>query len=90
MIRTRQTSSWAERAWCDQCGSGLWYRITRPGRFAGSREIPIGLLDDANGLQFVRELFIDDKPDSYAYAGDHKLLTRSRVARLFRIDLDQE
>lgn len=89
-VRTRQTSSWAERAWCDACGSGLWYRITKAGRFGGSREIPIGLLDDASGLEFVRELFIDEKPDSYAYQGEHKLLTRAKVARLFRIDLDAE
>lgn len=85
-VRVRQTSSWAERAWCDRCGSGLWYRITRPGRFAGHREIPIGLLDDASGLELVRELFSDERLVSYA--GEHKLLTRAQVARLFRVDLD--
>ncbi|MFT6452301.1 MAG: hypothetical protein ACJA06_001798, partial [Halocynthiibacter sp.] len=32
---------------------------------AGNYEVPIGLLDDANGLTLAKEIFIDDKPDSF-------------------------
>ena len=44
-VRTIQSSDWAERAWCDRCGSGLWYRVTAPGPHYGAYEIPIGLLE---------------------------------------------
>jgi len=87
-IQKLQSSAWAERAWCGQCGTGLWYRVTAEGPMAKNYELPIGLLDDANGLQFTREIFFDGKPDSFAYEGEHKLLTRAQVMKLYRIDLD--
>jgi hypothetical protein len=87
-IRTRASSSWAERAWCDACGSGLWYRITRDGRFSGSLELPIGRLDDPRGLTVSRARFIDHTPDGYADAGERRRLSRAQVMRLFRVDLD--
>jgi hypothetical protein len=74
-----QSSDWAERAWCARCGSTLWYRVTTPGTPGfGSYEIPLGLLDDANGLAFETEIFADCCPDSYAFAGGE---TRERLSR---------
>lgn len=32
-------------------------------------ELPIGSLDDSNGLTMTNEIYIDHKPDSYAFAG---------------------
>lgn len=87
-VRTLQSSAWAERAWCDRCGTGLYYRVTADSPMARNLELPIGLLDDANGLQFTREIFIDVKPDCFAYTGEHRLLTRAQVMKLYRIDLD--
>jgi len=77
-IATRQTSDWAERAWCAKCGSGLWYRLTYPGA-PDELQLPIGLLDDPNGMNFDSEIFIDCKPDSYAYAGTRNTMTRAEV-----------
>ena len=82
-IATLQSSPWAERAWCSKCGTGLWYRVTAPGPMATDYEIPIGLLHDADGLRMTREIYIDKKPDSFAYEGEHKLLTRSQVLELY-------
>ena len=82
-VRTIQSSDWAERAWCDRCGSGLWYRVTAAGPHFGAYEIPIGLLDDANGMQMTREIFIDDKLDAFTFAGDREVLTRAEVLALY-------
>jgi hypothetical protein len=87
-IATIQSSSWAQRAWCTTCGTGLWYRVTADSPMAANYEIPIGLLDDANGLEMTREIFIDCKPDAFAYRGEHRLLTRAQVMKLYKIDLD--
>ena len=73
-IRRFQSSGWAERAWCGTCGSSLWYRVTEDGPHKGDYEICIGLLDDADGLDFVREIYIDAKPKSFALAGTHERL----------------
>ena len=61
-----QSSDWAERAWCATCGTHLWYRLTGP---EGAYEIPVGLLDDPDGLDFSSEIYVDCRPDSYAFEG---------------------
>ena len=85
-IATRATSSWAERAWCRECGSGLWFRVTREGDYSGKVELPIGLFDDANGMVMTNEIYIDHKPDSFAYAGEgRKLMTRADCVAKFAV-----
>ncbi len=49
-VAKRQSSPWGERAWCADCGSALWFRVTVDGPYAGNVELPIGTFDDANGL----------------------------------------
>ncbi|MCB9669888.1 MAG: GFA family protein [Alphaproteobacteria bacterium] len=87
-VKKLQSSAWAERAWCDACGTGLWYRVTANHRMAEKYEIPIGLLDHSDHLRMTREIFIDCKPACFAYQGEHRLLTRESVMKLYRIDLD--
>ncbi|WP_244995687.1 GFA family protein [Pseudooceanicola nitratireducens] len=78
-IRTLQSSDWAERAWCQRCGSALYYHVTADGPMSETLQVPIGLFDDANGFTFDSEIFIDCKPDSFAYAGDREVMTRAQV-----------
>jgi hypothetical protein len=76
-IAKAQTSSWAERGWCRDCGSNLYFKVTADTPYKGDIELPIGLLDDASGLTMTNEIYIDHKPDSYAYAGEgRKTMTR--------------
>ncbi len=83
-IATRQTSGWAMRAWCRECGSNLYFRVTAEGPYAGDTELPIGLFDDANGLTMSNEIYIDHKPDSYAYTGEgRQTLTRQDCIERF-------
>lgn len=89
-IRTIQSSAWAERAWCDRCGSGLWYRVTAEGPYKGNYEIPIGLFDDANGMDMTSEIYIDRKPDAFAYAGDHPRYTETETLAMFGIEEDAQ
>ncbi len=80
-----QSSDWAERGWCNECGSGLWYRITAKGPEEGDYEIPIGLFDDADGFKLVREIFVDRKSDSFDLAGEHKMMTEAEVFALYGV-----
>jgi len=83
-IATLQSSEWAERAWCRKCGTGLYYRVTEKNEWFGETEIPIGLFDDADGFALDNEIYIDMKPDSYAYCGEgHKRLTRQECIEQF-------
>ena len=87
-IATFRSSDWAERAWCAACGSHLWYRVTAQGGDTtggslGEYEVPIGLFDDAEGFEMTREIFIDRKPDAYAFAGARERLTEAETLALY-------
>ncbi len=43
--RRFQSSDWAERGFCDTCGSNLWYRITAEGPGHGQYNFAAGLFD---------------------------------------------
>ena len=65
-IKTYSSSEWAERGFCQNCGSHLFYRLK------GSHQhmVPVGLFDDDSGLRFRQQVFIDEKPDYYTFADD--------------------
>jgi hypothetical protein len=89
-IATRQSSAWAMRAWCRDCGSNLYFRVTAESAYSGGIELPIGLFDDANGLKMTNEIYIDHKPDSFAYAGaGRNVMTRQDCVDKFSL-LDSE
>ncbi|MFZ7091899.1 GFA family protein [Primorskyibacter sp. 2E233] len=85
-----QSSSWAERGFCTKCGTGLYFRVTMESDWFGNTEIPVGLFDDPNGFEMTNEIYIDHKPDSFAYAGEgRKQLTRQDCVEKFGV-LDGE
>ncbi|WP_227271201.1 GFA family protein [Roseobacter weihaiensis] len=74
-VKNYASSEWAERAWCDICGTTLWYHLTVPGKdFYG---VSAGLVDNAGGLSLEKEIYIDSKPAGYAFAGAHKKQTKA-------------
>lgn len=87
-IRRLQSSDWAERAWCDRCGTGLYYRVTAPGPMAQNYEIPVGLFDDTDGMTLGGEIYVDHKIPSLTLPGDHPRLTRQEVLVKFGIAED--
>lgn len=74
-VKAYASSDWAERVFCTSCGSGLYYRLTAPGPQQGTHYVNLGVLDDPRGIPLTGELFIDEKPDGYALAGDHHRMT---------------
>jgi len=70
-----QSSAWAERGFCRVCGSNLFYRV----RKSDSYEVCIGALDERDGLVMVSEIFIDNKPDGFSFAGDHPRLNEKET-----------
>ncbi len=67
-VKTYQSSSFTERAWCDACGSALWLRYTS-GAEAGYFELAPGLFKNAGGARLTRIVYADCAPDGYALAG---------------------
>lgn len=77
--KSYRSSDWAERGFCETCGSTLWY-----GTVADQVRHPsAGLFENAAGAPLVIEFFEDNSPDGYAFAGDHRKLTSSETIKLF-------
>lgn len=82
-IATCQSSDWAMRAFCADCGSGLYYRVTK-GPEAAKIWVPLGLFDNSDGLTLESEIYIDCKPSAFAYAGvGRHLMTRQECISRF-------
>jgi hypothetical protein len=61
------SSDWAERGFCAKCGSNLFYRMKEPERYI----MCTGSFDDQSAFKLVGEIYIDEKPPGYDFAGDH-------------------
>lgn len=89
-VKRRQTSQWAERAWCDECGTGLWYRVTAEGPEQGFYHMPIGLLDDTSDLKMIREIFTDEKVDAVNFTGKRHTMTGAEVFAMYAPSEDKK
>ena len=70
------SSDWAERGFCQQCGTHLFYRLTQSGHYA----LPVGLLDNSSDTwEITEQIFIEQKPAYYSLAEKTKLLTGEEV-----------
>ncbi len=76
------TSDWAKRAFCNTCGSSLWYEVT-DGPYVGGRSICVGLLDDTSDLTLGTEYYTDRKTRAYDFPEGRKQLTEAEVLALF-------
>ncbi|MFY0595944.1 MAG: GFA family protein [Cognatishimia sp.] len=61
-----KSSDWAERGFCANCGSSLFYRMFDENHMS----VGAGCLDDASGFTMGRHIFVKDKGDYYDIADD--------------------
>lgn len=73
-VKIYTSSSFAERAWCDTCGSALWLRDLDSETY----ELMPGLFENAGGARLNREVYADHCPTGVAFAGDHDRITAAR------------
>jgi hypothetical protein len=62
-----KSSDYAERGTCNKCGGHLFYHLFSPDMYIMS----IGAFDDQSRFTIGGEIFIDNKPAGYAFAGNH-------------------
>ena len=74
-ITRYDSSDWAERGFCKHCGSNLFYRLKARNEY----HLWLGTFDDQKPFRLASEIFIDEKPDSYEFAGDHPRLTGEQM-----------
>lgn len=70
-IDAYDSSQWAERGFCKQCGTHLFYRLKTKQHYF----MPVGLLNEQNDLTMDHQIFIDEKPDYYCFSNETKNMT---------------
>lgn len=75
------SSTWAERGFCARCGSSLFYRL----KATDGYYVSMGAFDDQSRFKLVDEIYVDEKPAAYDFAGERPRLTREE----FLASLDQ-
>ena len=65
-LKWRNSSEWAKRGFCAECGSSLFYQMTGE----DSINIGAGTLDSPTNTQIKRHIFVADKGDYYELTDD--------------------
>lgn len=74
------SSAWGERLFCGECGTHLSFRL-RDGTF---QSVSPYALDPPPAVPLALEVFVDEKPDDYAFAGDTRKMTGAELAKLLK------
>ncbi|MBE9115956.1 GFA family protein [Lusitaniella coriacea LEGE 07157] len=77
-----QSSEWAERGFCNKCGTHLFYKLKENNHYY----IPAGIFDGDEGFIFDLQVFIEEKPEYYAFANRTKNMTGEELFALFASD----
>ncbi|HEY8272762.1 MAG TPA: GFA family protein [Pseudobdellovibrionaceae bacterium] len=72
------SSDWAERGFCKQCGTHLFYRLKKTDHYF----LFAGLFGDAISPKFDLQEFIDQKPDYYSFSNETKSFTKAEGHKL--------
>ncbi len=74
-ISVFNSSDWAERGFCNKCGTHLFYRLKQSKQYM----MPVGLFDDQKMFIFDHQIFIDEKPSFYSFSNETKNMTGAEV-----------
>jgi hypothetical protein len=61
------SSEWGARGFCGRCGSSLFYHLKPADQYM----IAIGAFDDQSTFELAGEIYVDEKPPGYDFAGEH-------------------
>lgn len=78
-ISVYDSSDWAERGFCTKCGSHLFYRLKQTRQYY----MPVGIFDDDSAFVLDHQVFIDEKPEYYAFANKTDDMTGAEVFAKF-------
>ncbi len=82
-ITSYASSDWAERAFCKKCGANLYYKVTSPGAHSGAIHMSAGVIEDISDMTLTTEIFVDEQPRGYAFAGKTHRMTGAEVFAAF-------
>ncbi|MFR6675386.1 MAG: GFA family protein [Enterococcus avium] len=83
-IQRYLSSEWAERGFCKQCGSSLFYHSLADDEYY----FPAGLFDEIDQAKLTTEIFYDQKPAFFHFKEPTEKLTEEAFLQKIFIDSD--
>jgi len=74
-VTVYDSSPWAERGFCNKCGTHLFYRLKEHKQHM----VPVGLLEEDERLVFESQVFIDEKPGYYDFSNETENMTGAEL-----------
>jgi hypothetical protein len=78
-LKVYPSSEWAERAFCKECGTHIFYRLLHSNEYF----LPAGLFQEGVEFEFKEQIFIDRKPSYYEFANQTENMTEAEVFAKF-------
>ncbi|NQZ80748.1 MAG: GFA family protein [Colwellia sp.] len=78
-IKKYESSAWASRGFCSQCGTHLFYQLKQTGAY----NMPVGLFKELRGLSMNMQYFSDKRPDYYCFTNETKEMTEAEIMAYF-------
>ena len=100
-ITRYRSSDWAERGFCSKCGSNLFYKflglpdlpepiVDTDAYDMGAYGMGTGLFHDQSGLQFTHQVYVDKKPNHYAFANQTHDMTEADILAIYAPEASTE
>lgn len=78
-IKTYDSSDWADRGFCSECGTNLFYRLKGQNHYM----FAVGLFTEQSDFVMDHQVFIDEKPSFYSFSEQTKNMTGEECFALF-------
>ncbi|PCI27455.1 MAG: aldehyde-activating protein [SAR324 cluster bacterium] len=78
-IKEYDSSPWASRGFCSDCGTHLFYRLKKSGSF----NMPVGLFPQLENLVMNMQYFSDKRPDYYCFSNKTQEMTEAEIKAYF-------
>ncbi|MGF1758855.1 GFA family protein [Photobacterium sagamiensis] len=79
IVKEYDSSSWASRGFCSNCGTHLFSRFKK----TGSYNMPVGLFPNTENLVMSMQYFSDLRPDYYCFSNDTPEMTDAEIKAHF-------
>ena len=74
-----KSSDWANRGFCNRCGSNIYYHAPE----FGAPAVGLGTLDDTSGIENKIRFYVDQQPEGIQLAGDVHEMTGAECEAAF-------
>ena len=82
-VKTFDSSAWAERGFCVDCGTHLFYRLKKNGHY----NMPLGFFPKLKNATMSMQYFSDLKPDYYCFSNQTKEMTEAEILAYFASEM---